>query len=53
MPDVIRYYLNEEPVIRNVDTWRCGEPDHLTEVMDRLDEPGPQAGRQAPAARAS
>lgn len=38
MPDVIRYYLNEEPVIRNVDTWRCGEPDHLAEVMDRLDE---------------
>lgn len=38
MPDVIRYYLDEEPVIRNVDTWRCGEPDHLAEVMDRLDE---------------
>jgi uncharacterized circularly permuted ATP-grasp superfamily protein len=38
MPDVIRYYLGEEPVIRNVDTWRCGEPDHLAEVMDRLDE---------------
>lgn len=38
MPDVIRYYLDEEPVIRNVDTWRCGEPDHLAEVLDRLDE---------------
>lgn len=38
MPDVIRYYLDEEPVIRNVDTWRCGQPDHLAEVMDRLDE---------------
>ncbi len=38
MPDVIRYYLDEEPVIRNVDTWRCGEPDHLAEVMDRLEE---------------
>lgn len=38
MPDVIRYYLDEEPVIRNVDTWRCGEPEHLAEVMDRLDE---------------
>jgi uncharacterized circularly permuted ATP-grasp superfamily protein len=38
MPDLIRYYLSEEPVLRNVDTWRCGEPDHLEEVMDRLDE---------------
>ncbi len=38
LPDVIRYYLGEEPVIRNVDTWRCGEPDHLAEVLDRLDE---------------
>ncbi|GAA4822802.1 circularly permuted type 2 ATP-grasp protein [Nocardioides caeni] len=38
LPDIIRYYLSEEPVIRNVDTWRCGEPTHLEEVMDRLDE---------------
>lgn len=38
MPDVIRYYLNEEPAIRNVDTWRCGEPEALEEVLDRLDE---------------
>ncbi|MDR6172745.1 putative circularly permuted ATP-grasp superfamily protein [Nocardioides zeae] len=38
MPDLIRYYIGEEPVLRNVDTWRCGEPDHREEVMDRLDE---------------
>jgi uncharacterized circularly permuted ATP-grasp superfamily protein len=38
LPDLIRYYLSEEPVLRNVDTWRLGEPDHLEEVMDRLDE---------------
>lgn len=38
MPDVIRYYLGEEPVIRNVDTWRCGEPEAREEVLDRLDE---------------
>jgi uncharacterized circularly permuted ATP-grasp superfamily protein len=38
LPDLIRYYLNEEPVLRNVDTWRLGEPDALTEVLDRLDE---------------
>ncbi len=38
MPDLVRYYLGEEPAIRNVDTWRCGEPDHREEVLDRLDE---------------
>lgn len=38
LPDIIRYYLSEEPVIRNVDTWRCGEPAHREEVLDRLDE---------------
>ncbi|MFW6775392.1 circularly permuted type 2 ATP-grasp protein [Nocardioides sp. CPCC 205120] len=38
MPDLIRYYVGEEPVLRNVDTWRMGEPEHREEVMDRLDE---------------
>ena len=38
MPDIIRYYLDEEPVIRNVDTWRMGEPEAREEVLDRLDE---------------
>ncbi len=38
VPDLIRYYLGEEPIIRNVDTWRLEEPDALEEVCDRLDE---------------
>jgi uncharacterized circularly permuted ATP-grasp superfamily protein len=38
MPDLIRYYLHEEPALANVDTWRLGEPKHREEVMDRLDE---------------
>ncbi len=38
VPDLIRYYLNEEPIIRNVDTWRLEEDDAREEVMDRLDE---------------
>lgn len=38
LPDLIRYYLAEEPVLANVDTWRLGEADHREEVMDRLDE---------------
>jgi uncharacterized circularly permuted ATP-grasp superfamily protein len=38
MPDIIRYYLDEEPVLRNVDTWRMGEAESREEVLDRLDE---------------
>ncbi|MEJ3405334.1 circularly permuted type 2 ATP-grasp protein [Rathayibacter sp. YIM 133350] len=38
VPDLIRYYLGEEPVLPNVDTWRLEEPEALAEVLDRLDE---------------
>ena len=38
LPDLTRYYLGEEPVLANVDTWRCEEPEHLAEVLDRIDE---------------
>jgi uncharacterized circularly permuted ATP-grasp superfamily protein len=38
VPDLVRYYLAEEPILKNVDTWRLEEPDALEEVLDRLDE---------------
>ena len=38
LPDLIRYYLGEQPVLPNVDTWRLEEPAALEEVLDRLDE---------------
>src|SRR4051812_30839286 len=38
VPDLIRYFLGEEPILPNVDTWRLEEPDALAEVLDRLDE---------------
>lgn len=38
LPDLIRYYLSEEPILRNVDTWRMGDPESREEVLDRLDE---------------
>jgi len=38
VPDLIRYYLNEEPLIANVDTWRLADPGALEEVLDRLAE---------------
>jgi len=38
LPDLIRYYLAEEPALRNVDTWRLGDDSAREEVLDRLDE---------------
>ena len=38
VPDLIRYYLSEEPILDNVRTWRLDEPEALEEVLDRLHE---------------
>jgi uncharacterized circularly permuted ATP-grasp superfamily protein len=38
MPDLTKYYLGEDPIIENVQTWRLEERDSLEEVLDRLDE---------------
>ncbi|MGF1661567.1 MAG: circularly permuted type 2 ATP-grasp protein [Kineosporiaceae bacterium] len=38
VPDLIRYYLGEEPVLDNVPTWRLAEPEARAEVLDRLGE---------------
>ncbi|MGB5809091.1 MAG: circularly permuted type 2 ATP-grasp protein [Polyangiales bacterium] len=36
VPDMIRYYLDEDPIISNVPTWRCSEPSHLAHVRENL-----------------
>jgi uncharacterized circularly permuted ATP-grasp superfamily protein len=38
VPDLIRYYLSEEPLLPNVETYRLDEPDTLAWAMDRLDQ---------------
>ncbi|PYF05319.1 putative circularly permuted ATP-grasp superfamily protein [Rhodopseudomonas faecalis] len=38
MPDIVRFYLDEEPILKNVPTWRCREPADLAYVLDHLDE---------------
>ena len=38
MPDIIEFYTGEKALLPNVPTWRCSEPDHLREVLDRLPE---------------
>jgi uncharacterized circularly permuted ATP-grasp superfamily protein len=38
MPDIVKFYLGEEPILKNVETWRCREPEHLKYVLDHLEE---------------
>jgi uncharacterized circularly permuted ATP-grasp superfamily protein len=38
VPDLIRYYLDEEPVLPNVETHRLEDPDVLEHVLERIDQ---------------
>ena len=38
MPRVIRYYLDQDPILPNVETNICREPEALRYTLDRLDE---------------
>ncbi len=38
VPDLIRFYLSEEPLLNNVPTYRCREPEGLKFVLERLDQ---------------
>jgi len=38
MPEVVKFFLGEEPILKNVPTWRCREPDALKYVLSHLDE---------------
>jgi uncharacterized circularly permuted ATP-grasp superfamily protein len=38
VPDMIRFYLSEEPLLQNVPTWQCKKPQDLELVLDRLAE---------------
>lgn len=38
VPAMIEYYLNETPILPNVETYQCRKPDELAYVLDNLDE---------------
>ena len=38
VPDMIRFYLGEDPIIPNVQTFRCNEADDLAYVLDNLSD---------------
>ena len=38
VPDMVRFYLEEEPILANVPTWHCRREAELKEVLARLPE---------------
>ena len=38
MPEIIKYYLNEEQILKNVPTYRCGEEDDFKYVLENIDK---------------
>jgi uncharacterized circularly permuted ATP-grasp superfamily protein len=38
VPEMVRFYLGEEPILKNVQTWQCRKPDELSHVLAHLPE---------------
>ena len=38
VPDMIRYYLGEEPILPNVETYRLEVPEQLAHVLDNIEQ---------------
>lgn len=38
VPDMVRFYLGEEPILKNVPTWQCAKPDECKYVLENLDD---------------
>lgn len=38
VPEMVRFYLGEAPILKNVPTWSCREPEDLAYVCGHLDE---------------
>jgi len=36
MPEIVEFYTGEKPLLNNVPTWRCSEPESLKYVLDNL-----------------
>ena len=38
IPEIIQFYTGEKPILKNVMTWRCAEPEALSYVFDHINE---------------
>ena len=46
VPEMIRFYLGEEPILANVPTYLMADPEQRRAALERLDRAGRQAGRR-------
>ncbi len=46
VPEMIRFYLGEEPILENVRTYLLSDPEVLEHVLEHLDRAGGQADRR-------
>jgi uncharacterized circularly permuted ATP-grasp superfamily protein len=38
VPEMIRFYLGEQPILSNIQTWQCAKPDECAYVLEHLHE---------------
>ena len=38
MPDIIKFYLGEEPILENIKTWKCFIPDEKKYVLENINK---------------
>ena len=38
MPEIVKFFLGEEPILKTVPTWRCRDQQHLSYVLDNIDQ---------------
>jgi uncharacterized circularly permuted ATP-grasp superfamily protein len=38
MPEIVKFFLGEEPILKTVPTWRCRDEEHLSYVLDNIEE---------------
>lgn len=38
MPEIVEFYTGEQPILKNVPTWRCSDAEALAYVLDNLED---------------
>lgn len=47
VPDIIKYYLGEEPILENIETYLCSRPKDLAYVLDNIKDLVVKAANEA------
>ena len=38
MPEIIKFYMDQDAILPNVETWKCAEPDQLQYALDNIEK---------------